>query len=154
MARLLEQKGSDVWSIRPGATVYEALEMLAEKGIGALMVVEDDHLVGILSERDYARRVVLQGRESRSTPVRDIMTANVLTVTRESTTGDCMEVMTNERIRHLPVVEGDEVVGLISIGDVVRAVIEEQRFLIEQLESLHHGLIGVCFSAEKASNLA
>ena len=135
MARLLEQKGSDVWSIRPGATVYEALEMLAEKGIGALMVVEDDHLVGILSERDYARRVVLQGRESRSTPVRDIMTANVLTVTRESTTGDCMEVMTNERIRHLPVVEGDEVVGLISIGDVVRAVIEEQRFLIEQLES-------------------
>ena len=135
MARLLEQKGSDVWSIRLGATVYEALEMLAEKGIGALMVVEDDHLVGILSERDYARRVVLQGRESRSTPVRDIMTANVLTVTRESTTGDCMEVMTNERIRHLPVVEGDEVVGLISIGDVVRAVIEEQRFLIEQLES-------------------
>ena len=139
MARLLEQKGSDVWSIRPGATVYEALEMLAEKGIGALMVVEDDHLVGILSERDYARRVVLQGRESRSTPVRDIMTANVLTVTRESTTGDCMEVMTNERIRHLPVVEGDEVVGLISIGDVVRAVIEEQRFLIEQLESYISG---------------
>ena len=135
MARLLEQEGSDVWSIRPGATVYEALEMLADKGIGALMVVEGDRLVGILSKRDYARRVVLQGRASRSTPVRDIMTANVLTVTRESTTGDCMELMTNERIRHLPVVEGDEVVGLISIGDVVRAVIEEQRFLIEQLES-------------------
>ena len=135
MARLLEQKGSDVWSIRPGATVYEALEMLAEKGIGALMVVEDDNLVGILSERDYARRLVLQGRESRSTPVRDIMTSNVLTVTRESTTTECMELMTNERIRHLPVVESDEIIGLISIGDVVRAVIEEQRFLIEQLES-------------------
>ena len=135
VARLLDAKGPEVWSIRPEATVYEALELLADKGIGALIVMDDGKLVGILSERDYARRVVLHGKESRSTPVRDIMTAGVLTVTRDTTTAQCMEVMTNERIRHLPVVEGDEVVGLISIGDVVRSVIEEQQFLIDQLES-------------------
>ena len=135
VARLLDAKGPEVWSIRPEATVYEALEVLADKGIGALIVMDDGKLVGILSERDYARRVVLHGKESRSTPVRDIMTAGVLTVTRDTTTAQCMEVMTNERIRHLPVVEGDEVVGLISIGDVVRSVIEEQQFLIDQLES-------------------
>ncbi len=135
VARLLDAKGPDVWSIRPEATVYEALEVLADKGIGALLVMDDSALVGILSERDYARRVILHGKESRSTPVRDIMTLGVLTVTRETTTAQCMEVMTNERIRHLPVVEDGEVVGLISIGDVVRSVIEEQQFLIEQLES-------------------
>lgn len=135
VARLLEAKGPGVWSIRPDATVYEALEMLAEKGIGALLVIEGDELVGILSERDYARRVILRGKESRSTAVREIMTEHVHTVGKDTTTGECMEMMTNQRIRHLPVVEGGSVVGLVSIGDVVRSVIEEQRFLIQQLES-------------------
>jgi CBS domain-containing protein len=135
VARLLEAKGPEVWSIRPEATVYEALEVLAEKGIGALPVIDGDDLVGILSERDYARRVILQGKESRSTAVREIMTERVHTVGKETTTAECMEMMTNQRIRHLPVVEGGKVVGLISIGDVVRSVIEEQRFLIKQLES-------------------
>lgn len=135
VARLLEAKGPGVWSIRPDATVYEALEMLAEKGIGALLVIEGDELVGILSERDYARRVILRGKESRSTAVREIMTEHVHTVGKDTTTAECMEMMTNQRIRHLPVVEGGSVVGLVSIGDVVRSVIEEQRFLIQQLES-------------------
>lgn len=135
VARLLEQKGAEIWSIRPTATVYEALELLAEKEIGALLVVEDGDLVGILSERDYARRVILHGKESRKTAVREIMTEHVLTVTPGTTTSECMQLMTNERIRHLPVVQDESVVGLISIGDVVRSVIEEQRFLIEQLES-------------------
>ena len=134
VARLLENKGSEVWSIDPDATVYSALELLAEKGIGALVVVRDDLLMGIVSERDYARKVVLNERESRTTLVREIMTSSVHTVTEASTTAACMELMTNQRIRHLPVVEGDRIVGLISIGDVVRSVIEEQRFLIEQLE--------------------
>jgi CBS domain-containing protein len=110
--------------------------MLAEKGIGALVVLDgDDRLVGIVSERDYARKIVLRDRASRTTPISEIMTSRVHTVTLETTTSSCMELMTNERIRHLPVVEGDRVVGLISIGDVVRAVIEEQAFLIAQLES-------------------
>jgi CBS domain-containing protein len=135
VARLLEQKGSEVFSIGPDATVYEALEVLSDKGIGALIVLEDDRLVGIMSERDYARKLVLEDRASRSTPVRDIMTSSVHTVTKESSTAACMNLMTDERIRHLPVMEGERVVGLISIGDVVRSVIEEQRFLIEQLES-------------------
>jgi CBS domain-containing protein len=135
VARLLEDKGTDVWSVEPDATVYDAIELLSEKGIGALVVLEGDRLAGIMSERDYARKLVLQDRESRTTLVREIMTSRVHTVTKDSTTSACMELMTNERIRHLPVVEDDRVIGVISIGDVVRSVIEEQRFLIAQLES-------------------
>ena len=135
VARLLETKGEQVWTISPDASVFEFLEALAKNGIGALPVVDDSGLVGIVSERDYARKVVLKDRESRSTRVRDIMTHDVHTVVRETSTAECMELMTNERIRHLPVVEDGRLVGLISIGDVVRAVIEEQRFLIAQLES-------------------
>ena len=135
VARLLEVKGDHVWSINPDATVFEGIELLAEKDIGALLVLEGEHLAGIVSERDYARKIVLQGRESRTTPIRDIMTAELHTVTLETTTSECMELMTNERIRHLPVLEDGRVVGLISIGDVVRSVIEEQQFLIDQLES-------------------
>lgn len=136
VARLLEAKGEQVWTIGPDATVFESLQLLAEKGIGAVPVVDDGGgLVGILSERDYARKVALHDRESTSTLVRDIMTEKVETVGRHTTTAECMELMTDRRIRHLPVVEEGRLVGLISIGDVVRAVIEEQRFLIEQLES-------------------
>ena len=133
VARLLENKGSEVWSIDPDATVYSALELLAEKGIGALVVVRDDLLVA------SCPNVTTPGRlcSTSASPhylVREIMTSSVHTVTEASTTAACMELMTNQRIRHLPVVEGDRIVGLISIGDVVRSVIEEQRFLIEQLE--------------------
>jgi IMP dehydrogenase len=135
VARLLETKGEQVWTIASGATVYEGLQLLAENGIGALPVVDDGKLVGIVSERDYARKVVLEDRGSRTTMVSEIMTADVHTVELESTTSECMNLMTDRRIRHLPVVEDGRLVGLISIGDVVRAVIEEQRFLIEQLES-------------------
>lgn len=133
--RLLEKKGDAVWSIGPDETVYDGIKLLAEKGIGALVVLEKDRLVGIISERDYARKVVLEDRESQTTLIREIMTADVHTVNRSTTTSACMELMTSERIRHLPVLEGGRVVGLISIGDVVLSVIDEQRFLIQQLES-------------------
>ena len=135
VARLLEGKGTDVWSVAPDATVYEALGLLAEKGIGALVVLDGDRLAGIVSERDYARNVVLRNLSSKDVHVSDIMTAGVHTVTLDNTTVECMTLMTDERIRHLPVVEEDRVVGVISIGDVVLSVIDEQKFLIEQLES-------------------
>lgn len=135
VAHLIESKGGDIWSISPSGSVYEALEAMAEHNVGALVVVEDGALVGILSERDYARKVVLMSRVSQSTPVAEIMTADPVTVTPDSTVGECMQLMTDNRFRHLPVMEDGALVGLVSIGDVVRAVIEEQRFLIEQLES-------------------
>ena len=134
VARLLDEKGTDVWTIGPAASVYEALEVMAERRVGALVVVEGDRPVGILSERDYARKVILLDRGSRDTKVAEIMTAELETVTREQTVNDCMTLMTDRRIRHLPVVEHDQLIGIISIGDVVLAVINEQQYLIEQLE--------------------
>ena len=134
VGRLLEEKTSVVWSVAPDAAVYEALEIMADKGIGALVVVEGDALAGIMSERDYARKIILLDRGSRETKVAEIMTSEVLTVTPEHTLGDCMALMTDRRIRHLPVVVDGKLTGLVSIGDVVRAVIDEQRFMIEQLE--------------------
>ena len=135
VARLLEDKGSDVWTIEPDASVFRALEVMAEHRVGALVVVEDgDRPVGIVSERDYARKVILLDRGSRDTPVSEIMTSELETVTREQPTNDCMTVMTERRIRHLPVVEEGRLIGIISIGDVVRAVISEQQYMIEQLE--------------------
>lgn len=132
---LLNAKGTQVWSISPDATVYEALERLAEHDIGALLVMEGDELVGIFSERDYARKVALQGRTSRETPVREVMTSKVYCVTPDQTVNECMALMTERRIRHLPVLEGGRVAGVISIGDVVKDVIAEQEFVIEQLEN-------------------
>ncbi len=132
---LLNTKGAQVWSIAPDATVYEALERLAEHDIGALLVMEGGELVGIFSERDYARKVALQGRSSRETPVREVMTSKVYCVTPDQTVSECMALMTGQRIRHLPVLEGDRVAGVISIGDVVKDVIAEQEFVIEQLEN-------------------
>ena len=135
VGRLLEEKGHEVWTIGPDAMVFEALEVMADKGVGALVVVEDDDRPrGIISERDYARKVILLDRGSRKTPVSEIMTSKLLTVTRAQNTAECMALMTDHRIRHLPVVEEDHLVGIVSIGDVVRAVIDEQRFLIDQLE--------------------
>ena len=131
---LLEGKSKDIWSIAPDATVYQALSLMAERGIGAVLVVERERLVGIVSERDYARQVILKGKASKDTPVRDIMTTKLIHVAPEHTTDDCMAIMTTSRIRHLPVMVEDKLIGLLSIGDVVKAVISEKQSQIEQLE--------------------
>lgn len=133
--QILDQKGHDVWSVPPDATIYEALELMAEKNIGAVLVMDGDALAGIFSERDYARKVVLQGKSSRKTPVRDGMTEEVICVRPDQSVEGCMSLMTEKRIRHLPVLEGESVVGVISIGDVVKNVISQQANTIEHLEN-------------------
>jgi CBS domain-containing protein len=130
---LLKQKGRDVWSVAPDSTVYEALQLMADRNIGALLVIETGRPVGIFSERDYARQVILKGKTSRDTPVRDIMTSKVVFVRPEQNIEECMALMTDKRFRHLPVLEEGQLAGLLSIGDVVKAVISEKDFLIEQL---------------------
>jgi len=137
--QLLQSKGAQVWSVAPDESVFEALELMAEKNVGALMVVEGGALVGMFSERDYARKVILHGRASRDTAVREVMSERVVTVSPEKTVADCMVLMTENRIRHLPVVEGDRTVGLVSIGDVVKAIISEQSFVIDQLQNYIQG---------------
>jgi CBS domain-containing protein len=132
---LLTNKGREVWSIAPGATVFEAIEMMNERHVGALPVVEGGKLVGILSERDYARKVILKGRSSRECKVEEIMTRDVICVDAVRKIEECMAVMTQKKIRHLPVMEDGKMVGIVSIGDLVKAIIEEQQFLIEQLEN-------------------
>lgn len=131
---ILRVKGPDVWSIGPNALVYDAMRLMADKEIGALLVMDETKLVGIISERDYARKVILQGRSSHSTQVREIMTSRVVYTEPERNIDECMALMTDKRIRHLPVLEGGEVSGVISIGDLVKAIITEQKFIIEQLE--------------------
>jgi CBS domain-containing protein len=133
--QLLDAKGRDIWAIPSGASVFQAIQMMAEREVGALAVMDDDALAGIISERDYARKVVLQGHSSHAIRVADIMTRQVVTARLDDTIDACMAVMTERRIRHLPVVDGDRTVGMISIGDLVRAVIAEQRFVIAQLEN-------------------
>ncbi len=133
--QILQQKGQDIWFIKPEATVFEALQLMADKGIGALLVLEDEKLVGIFSERDYARKVFLKGKSSKNTPVSDIMTEKVFVVHPSTTTKECMFLMTEKRVRHLPVLDDGQLVGVISIGDVVKAIISEQEFVIEQLET-------------------
>ena len=132
---ILNVKGGQVWAVSPDDTVFKALEVMAEHDIGAVLVMEGDELRGILSERDYARKVILLGRASRDTPVREIMTAEVKTVSPDDTIDQCMASMTKKHIRHLPVVEGGKVVGVISIGDVVKAVIDDQAFMLDQMEA-------------------
>jgi CBS domain-containing protein len=136
--QLLDRKGRQVFSIAPGAAVLEAIRLMAERHVGALLVMEGEALRGIVSERDYARKVILMGRSSADTPVRDIMTATVITVQPETPVEECMQVMTEQRVRHLPVIESGRVVGMVSIGDLVKAVIAEQQQHIEQLESYIH----------------
>jgi len=132
---LLGKKGGQVWSVSPGSTVYDALQLMAAKNIGAVLVRDGDQLLGIVSERDYARQVILKGKSSRDTPVREIMTTRVVCVVPERTVEDCMALMTDKHIRHLPVLANGTLVGVLSIGDVVKAVISEKQFMIEQLES-------------------
>lgn len=132
---LLKTKGRDVWSIEPQDTVFRAIEMMNEKGVGALPVVQGEKLVGILSERDYARKVILKGRSSKETRVEDIMTRDVICVDIQRNVEECMAVMTGKKVRHLPVLEEGRMVGIVSIGDLVKTIIDEQQFLIEQLEN-------------------
>ena len=134
VANLLTSKGSEVYSIGPDASVYEALQFMAEKNLGALVVLDDGELAGIMSERDYARKVILLDRGSRQTLVGEIMTDKVITVSPRTTVSDCMELMTEHHIRHLPVLEDGTLAGVVSIGDVVKGVIGEQEALIRQLE--------------------
>jgi CBS domain-containing protein len=134
-------KGREVWSVAPNTSVYQALEVMAAKNIGALVVLDEDRLIGIVSERDYARRLALEGKRSRETPVQEIMTEVVATVSPSHSMKDCMEVMTAERVRHLPVIEGDELVGLVSIGDVVKSIMSYQESMIQQLEAYITGRV-------------
>ncbi len=139
VSHLLSAKGREIWSLTPDATVYEAIDQMAQKGCGALLVMERERLLGIVSERDYARKVILQGKSSRKTKVREIMSFPVVCARPELTVEETMALMTDKRVRHLPVVVGEKVVGVISIGDVVRGIIDEKEFLIHQLENYIHG---------------
>lgn len=141
VSQLLQAKGHDVWSVRPDTSVYSALKLMADKNVGALVVFKADQLVGMFSERDYARKVILKGKSSRYLPVREIMTSIVASVIPEHSIEDCMELMTDKRVRHLPVLEDDRVVGVISIGDVVKSLISEQEFIIKQLEQYITGSV-------------
>jgi CBS domain-containing protein len=132
---LLENKGGVVLTIAPSDSVYDAIKLMAEKSVGALVVMDGADLVGIVTERDYARKVVLQGRSSRKTACRNIMTGDVLVVSPERTLDECMALMTDKHIRHLPVIENDRLVGIISIGDCIKAIVSKQEFIIEQLEN-------------------
>ncbi len=134
ISEILSQRSKEIWSVRSDQPVLEAIRLMAEKGIGALLVMDDSRLSGILSERDYARKVILEDRSSKNTLIGEIMTRDVFTVSPESKVSECMSIMTDNDFRHLPVVEGDEVVGMISIGDLVKVVIKEQQFTIDQLE--------------------
>ena len=131
---ILQVKGNNRWSVAPSDSVYDAMKIMAQKEIGALLVIEQDKLVGIISERDYARKVILQGRSSKTTQVREIMTARVAYADPDQGVEECMAVMTEKRIRHLPVMDGGRLCGVISIGDLVKSIIAEQKFIIEQLE--------------------
>jgi CBS domain-containing protein len=132
---ILQTKGHEIWSISPEATVYEALKTMAEKEVGALLVIDQGHIYGILSERDYARKVILKGKFSKDVPVREIMTDRILYVRPSQTVEECMALMIDKRVRHLPVIEDGRIVGLISIGDVVKGLITEKELLIEELEN-------------------
>lgn len=139
---VLKEKGSQVWSIQADAWVYDALKLMADKEIGALVVLEGEEVVGILSERDYARQVILKGRTSRETLVGEIMTRKVVYIRPDNTVEECMALMTHKRIRHLPVMDENRLVGIVSIGDIVKAVISEQQFMIQQLENYITGGVG------------
>ena len=139
--QLLQAKGRDVWCIEPDASVYDALKLMADKKVGALLVLEGESLVGIISERDYARKVILKGKTSLNTPVREIMTSKVVSVCPNKSTEECMALMTDQRTRHLPVLEDGWLVGIVSIGDVVKKIIHHQEFTIQQLDNYITGSV-------------
>ncbi|MBI4552451.1 MAG: CBS domain-containing protein [Candidatus Latescibacteria bacterium] len=131
---LLKAKGEEIWSITPDTSVYTALEIMAEKNVGALLVVEGEQLVGIFSERDYARKGILKGRASKDTPVRDVMTGRVFSIHPDNSLDDCLKLMTDKHIRHLPILDNDRLRGMLTIGDVVKHIISEQQTTIQSLE--------------------
>ena len=137
--QLLEAKGAAIVSVSSDTKVIDALRVMAEREIGAVLVIDNGQLVGIMSERDYARKVVLKGKSSQEIHVRDIMTERVIYVRPQQTVPDCMALMTNKRIRHLPVLDGERLVGILSLGDLVKETISEQEFIIRQLENYIHG---------------
>lgn len=142
-AQILKSKPvQTVETVRPPTSVFDAVKLLAEKNIGALLVMEDEKIVGIMTERDYARKIILLGRSSKETPVRDIMTFPVMYVHPDQTNEECMALMTDNRVRHLPVMDSGKLIGLISIGDLVKDIISEQKFIIEQLEHYIAGDLG------------
>ena len=132
---ILSEKGDQVWSTSPDTTVFDALRFMSEKGIGAVVVMDNQEVVGVFSERDYARKVILEGKSSKDLPVKEIMTRRVMFVKPENSTEECMALMTDKHIRHLPVAVDDKLVGILSIGDIVKAIISQQEFVIEQLEN-------------------
>ena len=136
---LLKKKGYDVWSIAPDASVYDAIHLMAEKAVGALIVMDGSKLVGVISERDYARKIILEGRSSENTKISEIMSSEVITTGLDNRIEECMAIMTEHRIRHLPVLDGNEVLGVISLGDLVKYIIAEQQFVIEQMERYING---------------
>lgn len=131
---ILDSKGYEIWSVTPDATVFEAVKLMAERGVGSLLVLDGDKLVGIVTERDYARKIILEDKSSKNTAVTDVMTRKVLCATPERTIDECMALMTDKRARHLPVVDHKRVIGVVSIGDLVKAMINEQQVLIDQLQ--------------------
>jgi CBS domain-containing protein len=130
---ILKAKGTNVWRVEPDATVFDALQRMAEKEVGALLVMQGTQIVGLISERDYARKIILHGRASPTTLVKEIMTSPVVYIHLDQPIEECMSLMTEKRIRHLPVLEGGKLVGIISIGDIVKSIIADQQFIIEQL---------------------
>jgi len=131
---LLDHKGRDMWTIAPDATVFDAIQLMTDRNVGALPVLDADRLVGIVSERDYMSKVMLKGKSSKDTPVREIMTRDAVTVSPDQSVSECMRIITEHRVRHLPVVDGEKLVGIVSIGDLVKWIIATQRTTIEQLE--------------------
>ncbi len=140
ISAVMKRKAGEVWSVTPDASVYQAVEMMAEKQVGALLVIVQGELLGIISERDYARKVILKGRSSKETSVSEIMSSPVIFVSPQHTVGDCMRIITENRIRHLPVVQSGAVIGLISIGDLVNWIVTEQQETIRHLEAYISGM--------------
>jgi len=139
LRQLLESKGGEIWSVTSTSTVFDALRTMAEKNVGALLVIDEGRLVGILSERDYARKIALKGKSSKDTLVKEIMTEKVVYIRPDESIEECMALMTEKHFRHLPVIDNGALIGVISIGDVVRTVISEQKFIIAQLENYISG---------------